>query len=380
MIRRHVAVLAGTIFVLLYAARPAALPTMIRLGYIDCASCHYSSQGGGPLNPYGRAIDEAQSLRAGEYKPRENQFVRAISLNGRMAQDLRVVFPLQRAWAPHGTTASFRPRLLYRNVTELPQGFGAYFTITGETDAAPRFTAYDPSPGTSSPIVNVALLRYRVAPALELVAGRDQLPSGVNVPDLGTFIRHRNRLGAYDSPAQVKANWAGRRHRLVPFAYTGGGNEADGERESGGGALAEIDPIGSHHLVVGINMLRGSAGNGARRMFGAHARFGIGPWGLLAEHDVTSRTRDGVDGPFRQHATYGQAFWAAREWLVASVIGERLSVQQPFAERVEGGRFELAARFTSIAAVSASAGVQRNATTGRTSRSLQVQVALKTVY
>ena len=376
----RLAVVLGAICVFLQTSRVAALPTMIRLGYIDCASCHYSTQGGGPLNPYGRAVDEAQSLRAGEYKPRENGFVRAISWSGRIAQDVRVVLPMQRAWAAHETTASFRPRLLYRNATELPQGFGAYFTITGETDAVPRSTVYDPTPQTSSPIVNVALLRYRVTPALELFGGRDQLPSGVNVSDLGTFVRQRNRLGAYDSPAQLKLHWAGRRHRLVPFAYTGGGNEADGERESGGGALAEIDPFGNHHLVVGVNVLRGRADNGARRMLGAHARFGIGPWGILAEHDVTSRTRDGVDGPFRQHATYGQAFWAAREWLVASLIGERLSVQRPFVERIQGGRLELAARFTSIATVSASAGVQRNAITGRTSRSLQVQVALKTVY
>jgi hypothetical protein len=42
---------------------------MVRLGYPTCASCHVSPQGGGPLNVYGRGIDEAQSLRAGEYRP-----------------------------------------------------------------------------------------------------------------------------------------------------------------------------------------------------------------------------------------------------------------------------------------------------------------------
>ncbi len=55
------------------AGRPAsALPTMIRLGYPNCATCHITPQGGGLLNAYGRGIDEAQSLRAGEYKPSEN--------------------------------------------------------------------------------------------------------------------------------------------------------------------------------------------------------------------------------------------------------------------------------------------------------------------
>src|SRR4051794_22825238 len=63
--------------------RPAAaLPTMIRLGYTNCAACHIAPQGAGLLNSYGRGIDEAQSLRAGEYA--EGKF-------GRIWQDVRSV-------------------------------------------------------------------------------------------------------------------------------------------------------------------------------------------------------------------------------------------------------------------------------------------------
>jgi len=44
-----------------------------------------------------------------------------------------------------------------------------------------------------------------------------------------------------------------------------------------------------------------------------------GSWGILAEHDVTDRTRPAVTlAPFRQHATYGQVFWSMREWLVVT--------------------------------------------------------------
>ena len=203
-----------------HASPATALPTMIRLGYSGCASCHYAPQGGGPLNPYGRAIDEAQSLRAGEYRPRDSDVVRAIGWNGRIAQDLRVVFPMERAWTTHESAGAFRPRLQYRNVTELPAGFAVQATFTGETESIPRPTlAYDPRVRTSSAVVNVAVLRYRISPTLELAAGRDQLPTGVNLPDAGAFFRSRNRQGYYDAPTQIKMFWAGSRHRIMPYAY-----------------------------------------------------------------------------------------------------------------------------------------------------------------
>src|SRR5687767_13092859 len=60
-------VLAGAAVILAGQAGLAmAAPTMIRLGYRDCASCHVSRQGGGLLTPYGKGVDEAQSLRARE--------------------------------------------------------------------------------------------------------------------------------------------------------------------------------------------------------------------------------------------------------------------------------------------------------------------------
>src|SRR5436190_12052961 len=75
-----------------YFVAPAnALPTMIRLGYVNCAACHVAPQGGGLLNAYGRSIDEAQSLRAGEYEPTTNAVIRTLSWGGRITEDLRFV-------------------------------------------------------------------------------------------------------------------------------------------------------------------------------------------------------------------------------------------------------------------------------------------------
>ena len=377
----RLAVLAAATVVL--APHPAlALPAMIRLGYTGCGACHYAPQGGGPLTPYGRSIDEAQSLRGGEYRPRDNDWVRRLSWNGRVAQDLRVVFPMQRAWTAHQpSSGAIRPRLQYRNYTELPLKLAVQVGITAEPAAIPRPSlTYEPLSESSTPVVNVALLRYRPSPQFEVAAGRDQLPSGVNVPDLALFVRQRNRLGYYDSPAQIKADWSAGRARVVPYVFSPGGNEAEGFDESGAGTLFEIDPLGNQHAVIGLNVLSGTASIGSRRMIGAHARLGFGQWGVLAEHDVTDRESPQQPAPFRQHASFAQVFWAAREWLVAAGGGERLRVQDPFPERIDAARIDLTARLTSTATIGVATRVQRDQLTRKVSTSVAVQLAVKTVY
>jgi hypothetical protein len=288
---------------------------------------------------------------------------------------------MERAWTSHESAGAFRPRLQYRNVTELPAGFAVQATITGETESIPRPTlAYDPRVRASSAVVNIAVLRYRISKTLELSAGRDQLPTGVNLPDAGAFFRSRNRQGYYDAPTQIKMYWAGSRHRIMPFAYGPGGNEAAGERETGAGTLAELDLFGSQRAVIGVDLLRGRSPNGNRQMIGAHTRLGFGSWGILAQHDVTDRERKDVQGPFRQNATYASVFWAAREWLVASAGGERLSVQAPFKERLNAGKFDVSARLTSVASVAGSARIQRDVLSRRLTTSVVFQLILKTVY
>ena len=357
-----------------------ALPTMIRLGYTNCAACHVAPQGGGPLNDYGRGIDQAQSLRGGEYQPADDGLFRPISLQGRIRQDVRLVMQQQGKWDGRSGAAALRARVMYRAVATVSNSVRFAGTVTGENESAARPSLlYEPPAAASHVFVNTALLHYRASDRVEIAVGRDQLPTGINVPDLGAFIKARNRLGYYDAPTQLKVVWAGQRFQVAPFVYGSGGNEPRGEREHGAGSLAEFDLLGTQKTVLGVTFQHSSARNGDRRLIGGYARIGFGRWGILAEHDVTDRDRgENTQGAFRQHTSYAQVFWAVRDWLVTSATGERLRVGVPYGENLTAGKIEIASRATSHATVIVGARVE-HAANGRLSKSLMVQLSLKTV-
>ena len=373
-------IIVGTMVVTLLQARAQALPTMIRLGYTNCVACHIAPQGGGPLNDYGRGIDQAQSLRGGEYQP-DNDGPFRFGRLGRLRQDLRVVMQQQGTWVGESGAGVFRARLMYRTVATVTDSVRFAATVTGENTAARRPSLiYEPPAAASHVVVNTALLHYRVRESVEFAVGRDQLPTGVNMPDVGTFVKARNRLGSYDVPTQAKVVWGHRRLQVSPFVYGPGGNESKGEQEFGAGSLLEFDLLGAQRTVVGVTVQRGSAAAGNRRLVGGYARLGFGRWGILAEHDVTTREReDATRSPFRQDASYAQVFWAVRDWLVASATGERLRVGGPYEERLTAGKLEMASRLSSHATVVAGTRLERNVATRRLSRALVVQLALKTV-
>ena len=82
---------------------------------------------------------------------------------------------------------------------------------------------------------------------------------------------------------------------------------------------------------------------------------------------------------FLQHASYGQLFWYPREWLVASIIGEQLKVERPFPAHLYDGRFEVTSRLSSHVTLGLTSRLEHNAVTRQRTRSVALQLALKTV-
>jgi hypothetical protein len=375
-------ILLGVAFLMCNLERAHALPTMIRLGYVNCAVCHVTPQGGGLLNAYGRGVDEAQSLRAGEYVPTTNAVIRALSWGDRITQDLRFAGQEQLSTSTNAPLLGlFRGRFMYRNATEFGKGIRFSATIIGENESAARPNlAYEPGVRPTQVYVTSALISWRARSNLEFSAGRDQLPSGVNLPDLSIYVRSRNRMGYYDAPTQLKMFWWGKRYHVNPYIFVPAGNERSGFHESGGGALAEFDVLGHGRTVAGMNALHGTSARLDRTLIGPYLRLGFGKWGILAEHDITTRTLNQATSltSFRQDATYVQPFVAVREWLVASVSGERLSVQRPYRESMTAAGFQLTARLSPQFTLAAGTRIQHNRINGKTSLAFTLQLAMKT--
>jgi hypothetical protein len=372
-------IVAG-LLVLAGSAHVYALPNMVRLGYGNCVSCHTAPQGGGILNAYGRGIDEAQSRRGAEFAPGGNRFLNVLSVNGRVDQDFRAVASLQLSHAPGGPYRGVdRVRFFYRNVTTIGKGFRVSAVVNGDHEPAVRKSrAYDPTVRPGKVVVASALLQYRPKEGIEIAAGQDALPTGLNIPDQTTFIKDRNRLGYYDTPAQAKVFLWGKRWSAVPFVFAPGGQDPSSIREKGGGVLAEYDLLGKGTTIVGMTALRGSDRLGERTVIGPYARLGFGQWGILAEHDLTRRNL--VDGSQPdQSASYLQVFYYPREWIAVSGIAERVTVQNPNKENLRAYKGEVALRLSSNLSVGFRSGVQHDVNSGHLTPIVSAQFTVKSV-
>jgi len=357
-------------------AQPAwAAPTMIRLGYTNCVACHLSPQGRGLLTDYGKAVDEAQSARHGDYTPPDS------SRRRKIFQDLRLLTQMDMG-APagaHGATTGLY-RLAYRTSAGITDNSRISATITAgfPSHAKPSGPGYLASSRAGTLVLSKALWEYRPKGGIELAVGRDYLPSGLEIADQSAFIRARNGQGMTEVPTQAKLFWGSDRFQLVPYVFAPSGHERREFRAHGAGLLGET-VIGHQRIVLGVAGRLSASDAFDQQMIGAYARLGFGRWGILAEHDLTRRrTRTGEHHAFNQYAGYSQLFIYPCDWLLTSIVVEQLKVGEPFEERRFHLKPEVMLRLTSNATVGFS---MRDTTPSGTARSrvYTLQFYLKTV-
>jgi hypothetical protein len=167
----------------------------------------------------------------------------------------------------------------------------------------------------------------------------------------------------------------------MPYVFGPGGDEPAALRQYGGGMVAGVD-VWRHRAIVGVSSRSSEASSFHRNSVGAYARLGFGKWGILAEHDFTSRTTrdETVQQPQSQYlAGHTQLFFAPVEWLVTSLAAEHLVVdaaQQTHVYRMTPG---VQARISDNLTVIVN---MREAFTGiatSRARTFSVQLAVKSV-
>ena len=298
-----------------------ALPTMIRIGYNNCAACHVTPQGGGLLTPYGKGIDTAQSLQRREITPPGEP--------RRSLYDVRFVLGASRMQSEVAASSmtSSNVRMMLRNMVMLSSHTAVSYQAGVDTAVSKKSAG---NAGTADFVVSKALFEYRPKEGVAFQVGRDALPTGLDLPDPQTFWRRQNDPLGTAYPFQAKAFFWASHFELAPYAFGPGFDETDrAARQHGGGLVGGVD-VWKQRAVIGMTARTSQSPAFDRRSVGAYARLGFGRWGILGEHDMTSRAgRVPVAAPSEYVAGFTQFFVAPREWFVTSLLVDDVVTSGP---------------------------------------------------
>jgi hypothetical protein len=278
------------------------------------------------------------------------------------------------ALASHASTASSTFNVFVRSSTRLSehQRLTSTFGLAGPALG----TATQPGGGATTVIVPKAIWEYRPKDGLQVSAGREELPTGIGLPDPQAYVRKNTNPGTTAYPTQVKGFFWNHRFQFTPYAFAPGGDEDVRLRQWGAGALAGLSLW--RRGVVGVSGVDSRSPAFNRQSVGAYARLGFGRWGVLAEHEVTGRSA--TDRTARRRSLWPAIRSCSRAARVAGDLARR---RDDDAGRRPG--LDLSACASAQVRVSENLTVAftmrdvfAGTTTGR-SRTFSVLVAVKTV-
>jgi len=299
--------------ILLLAHTAGAYPNMIRLGYVACATCHASPQGGGVLTRYGRGIDYAQTIRAGEPPDAE----RPSDALSRFLYDVRLQMAVdhqQESDAEYSFNTNFRTAVAVNARNRIVYAFGV---------RSPAL-AINRRMGAATLGMSRLYWMYQPRDGVAFVVGRDELPTGLGLPGANAFYKAVNNPNVSATPTQAKLFWWNRRFQLAGYGYGPDGNETKPQYEArGAGAMGGIN-VWNDRAVIGLTARVSKADAFDRRNAGVFARIGFTDHvGVLAEHDVTGRVLN-TGRSFVHLAGHDEVFFVPVNWLQTSLAVEHL--------------------------------------------------------
>jgi hypothetical protein len=185
------------------------------------------------------------------------------------------------------------------------------------------------TPRSANFVVSKALFEYQPTDGIHIAVGKDTLPNGLGLPDPQAFSRRQHDPLGTGYPTQIKAFLTKGRFEVTPYVFGPGFDESQAEQQYGGGVLAGMD-VWKEHAVVGVTARRSTSDAFDRRSLGAYARLGFGRWGVLAEHDFTSRVTARGALPASDHLVgFTQLYVAPVEWFVTYLTLDNVAVSGP---------------------------------------------------
>jgi len=305
------------LFLLPFARESRAHPQYIRLGYFQCASCHFNPLGTGLLKPYGEGVQYAESY-----------FDREIAEPVESEAAIKMQHGLLSRFAYLKTqikTEAFLMQLDYLNRSEFSKNISLTSTIGLTSPRAKKAGRAGNGALGEWMILRELYLRHASDEGESWLFGREALPSGVNPDDHTLYIRSKTRHGVTDYPTQLQYMTASENRSATYYAYLPSYEEDRDNRENGFGVRGEFRL--SEKNSLGILSNYGWSETLVRYSLSPFARLGLTEdFAILAQLDFTVREIRMSDESFFQKVYFFKPIYSFKHGIELGYVLEKLDV------------------------------------------------------
>lgn len=305
---------------LIFVNDAAAYPQFIAKGYTNCASCHYSPDGGAMANAYGVATQQAflpdglsvdfiddlrdtlsKNLVTGYDDDDNPEFQWDAGL------DTRFLFLMASAQEESNSDFIFIPMLIEPQLVLAYGPVTAYGSISSRKDGAERkdMTVFS----------RHHWIQYRFDDALSLRAGRMTQPFGIRHADHTVYTRRDLDFDKYDQTYGLQVDWNTEDWSIAAMGFAGNYLVGDPKvQERGLAATATYQWTG--RAAVGLSLLGGMSELSQRLAVGVFTRAKLyGHSYVMAEVDTQLRKASGGDTSQVDLMGILRLGWYPWEWL-----------------------------------------------------------------